>query len=157
MNRLHFYKYAAITLLVINIIGLTFLMLSHKPPKGQTLEKRADEIMNFDKMQHQAFLKMAGDHKILIDSINNQQRAVLKPFFKTLSNPDDQINKDSLTALALKLEKSKIESTYLHFEEIKSILHPEQIPAYQVFIDQAINRILINKQNRPKPRRKSEQ
>lgn len=154
MSKLNFYKYSAISLLLLNIALVAFLLFS--PPKGRPLggkNQRATQVMNLDEAQNEAFLMSAKVHQSKIEELNNQQRAILKTHFETLLDDEKVAQNDSLLIKASVIEQEKVAITYQHFAEIKELLKPEQQAGFKEFVDLMLQRIL-RIEKKPTPPRK---
>ena len=154
MKKLTLYKYTTGGLLLLNIAIIAFFVLM-KPPhprhgkKGQ-FRNEAIRILQLDKNQADIFKKSAHKHHKMMVSIGNQQKALLLPYFKTIidTTGKSQIIYDALDQ-NLRLENKKVEKTYSHFEEIKGILNTNQQANFEVFMTEALDRVLLkNKKNR---------
>lgn len=148
MEQLKFYKYATIILVVLNLSMIAFFFIIRpkgKPHKGRNVV----EILKLDKTQDDTFLKYADTHKASMKELDEQQKALLKTYFQTLTDTTNLTITDSLLMKVQILEKQKIESTYEHLEEVRTILNEEQLPYYQEFMNNVYNRILSeSKENR---------
>ena len=154
MKLFQLYKYAALGLLVLNISMIAFFFLTAPPPRPHPNNNEKGPLrMILDKQQDKSFLSLAKQHKEEMIDLNRQQRALLLPYFNRIIDPSIKINSDSLLTQVQALEQKKIESTYLHFQDIKTILRPEQYPDFEKFVEQAIGRILLGQEKRPKPPR----
>lgn len=156
MQRLNLYKYSAITLLLLNMV-LVFLLFQSRQKSHPRMGHRhhtATAIMKLDQEQDQLFLADARAHGTKMDSISNMQLKLLQPYFQTLviANGKNQVDKDSLLIQFQYLEKIKIESTYQHFEYIKTILKPNQMEGYKEFVQKILNKILVKDKKSPPPK-----
>jgi len=150
MKQLQFYKYAAIGLLLLNIAMMTFFFLvKSKHAHGRGLEKGAKAILQLDDTQNDAFLKLVKKHRQKMNAFNEDQKELLKPYFDSLV--DSTGSQKEVLDKVEKLERQKIESIYQHFQEIKSILRPEQLSNFEEFMNHAIKRILPGSGKKPPP------
>ncbi len=149
MNQLQIYKYATLALLVLNLSLITFFFVTAPPPPHQigkrAFEERAVEILNLDEQQLSVFLRSASAHGDKMRTINSQQRTLLKLYFQDLVDTSTISNPASILSQVQELEQDKVTSTYLHFEEVKSILTPEQQPGFNAFMDHVMEIILVEK------------
>ena len=157
MKQLQFYKVATWGLLVLNLSMVAFFFLTAPPPHhGRKLGgQKAGAIMKMNDQQNESFHLLAEEHMKKMEGFNNQQRNLLKPYFSSLIDSKAAINSDSLLNKVQLLERNKIESTYQHFQDVKSILKPEQHTYFEEFVEHAMGRILLGqKKNLPPPKRK---
>ena len=155
MSELKFFKYLAGGLLLLNLIMLGFFFLTKPgPPKHKRpVRERAVRFMKLDKGQHQAFLQFANEHMALMDGFSNEQRNLLRPYFISILDAAKTIDTDTLLAQIQSIERKKIESTYQHFLDVKSILRPDQYAGFEQFMTAALEFILLDQENnRPPPK-----
>lgn len=155
MKQLQFYKYATWALLLLNLSMVAFFFLTAPPPpKGEEFDRKGPiDIVKMDEQQNESFLQLAEQHKKQMVDLNDDQRKLLKPYFNSLINPAIIINSDSLLNQVQLLEQRKIESTYQHFQEVKSMLRPEQQSDFKEFMNRALERILLEQNNPPPPKK----
>ncbi len=159
MNKFMTYKSATWALLALNVIVLAFFVFikpTHQMPPNP-LREFAKTEMNLDENQYQLFIKSADKHRKQIIELETQQNDLLQKYFShlivdTLTNNNAANNDENLAALQ-SIEKQKIELTYQHFVEIKSLLKPTQYESYAVFLQKALDRFFKkNKKNRKPPK-----
>ncbi|MBT8229192.1 MAG: hypothetical protein KJO50_02965 [Bacteroidia bacterium] len=154
MKQLQFYKYAALGLLILNLSMITFFFLT-KPKKplhpGPGGPEKAGDILKLDDQQTERFLKFAERHSRQIDIVDMQQRKLMKPYFKSIITGEGTEINDNRIEQALQLERKKIESTYSHFGDIKTLLKSEQQTNFEKFIDHALGKILKEQRKPPPP------
>ncbi len=150
MKKSQFYKYSAIGLLVLNLAMIAFFLLGRPPgppPPHQNNNKgfiqKAIQILDLDEQQSSAFFEFTKKHKNQMETIHLKQRELLKPYFSSLIDTTKDKNSESILKEVQQLERSKIEKTYQHFEEVKSILRKEQKPYFEDFVNQAVRIILL--------------
>ena len=146
MTQLQFYKYATWGLLVLNISMLAFFFITKPAPhleKGRRFQREAIEIMNLNDQQKKFFFQSVKKHSQGIASTSRQQKELLRPYFQNLIKPTEDVEADSLLKQIQALEVEKIEATYAHFQEIKSILKPEQQTGFKHFVNRALGIILF--------------
>ena len=148
MSKSSLYKFAAIGLLLLNLVLLAYLLFGgfnkhHAPPPGGMMNAAKKE-MNLTNEQHEVFLKSAKKHQRDISRLEERQAALSHQYFlqEETSGPETQ---DSLLAQVATLEKEKIERTRQHFAEIKAMLKPAQVAGYEKFLQKVLGRIFKNK------------
>ena len=153
MKNLQFYRYAALALLLLNIGIIAFFIITMpRPPHGGErpgFSDRAADVLKLDKQQHDTFLDLAKEHSELMRGFNDQQRDLLKPYFQTLAESSSKIDADSLLQRHQEIERKKIESTYKHFQDVKSILKDDQQESFGVFMESALRQILMEGNKKP--------
>lgn len=83
--------------------------------------------------------------------IEARQQDVLRSYFDGLVNPEDVRDRDKQIAELQELERQKVELTYNHFEMVKAMLNESQIPKFEEFSTQALERILGGGKKPPRP------
>lgn len=136
-----------LVLLVLNVSIIAFFFIT-KPkhaPVGHVnhgfMEEAIDRL-DLDEKQEEVFAQSAKRHNMMMKEISAKQKELLKPYFLTISDKGNNVNKDSIIVEIQKLKEKKINETYHHFEEVKTLLKPEQQKYYDEFLLQAIGRIM---------------
>ncbi|MEZ4888237.1 MAG: hypothetical protein R3E32_26140 [Chitinophagales bacterium] len=148
MRQLQFYKIALLALVFLNIGTIAFMALSPHPPHSNRGGNRHSflqetiQILDLDAEQEILFKESANAHNQQVRVIEKQQAEATRQYFTTILEANDTL-KDSLMLQLQQLEQSKIVLTYKHFEEVKSILKPEQQNNFQAFLDKALQILLI--------------
>lgn len=152
MKQLQFYKYATWILLFLNLSMIAFFFLTPPPShRGAEGRKGALDIMKLDEQQDELFLQLAQQHMQQMDDFDNQQRNLLKPYFNSLIDKSKTINSDVLLNQVQLLGRKKIESTYQHFQDVKSILRPDQHIDFEEFVEHTMEKILLEKKQKSPP------
>lgn len=154
MDKLTFYRYAALGLLVLNLAILAFFFLYRPMTGGPLGPPRPTHVgLDFDEQQKEAFHGLVETHQAEMQRINRQQKDLLAEYFNTLS--ENQADSSLVVPQRYtKLEEEKISSTYAHFLEVKAILTPEQQQDFPNFVEQTLKNILGRGRNQPPKRRK---
>ena len=157
MKQTTFYKYAIWGLVLLNMLVLAFFVFTKpKPPHSahsHNFQSEVIHLLKLDPEQQAAFRKLAESHNQNIKLLSSQQEKLLLPYFESLTDSTQYVDKvKNLNQFQL-LERQKIETTYQHFEEIKNILHQEQLPRFEEFMKIIIDNLLLkNKKNPPPPK-----
>lgn len=146
MEQVKFYKYAMIFLAILNVSMVAFFLITK--PKGKPDNRNVIGILELDKTQKETFFQYAEAHKTLMNDFNKAQKAVLKTYFQTLTDTTNIAITDSLLTEVQALEREKIESTYEHLKEVKTILNEEQKPHFQKFMNRVYKMILAESKKR---------
>lgn len=151
MESLKFYKYATWGLLILNLLMLSFFIITKGGKhEGNHTPGMAAELLKLNDEQHTQFLASAQQHEQIMDRINAAQSSLLKPYFSQLTTPQKITSANTLTEIQA-LEKQKIEATYQHFEEVKNILTIEQLPDFKIFMNHILTRLIDTKKKNPPP------
>lgn len=158
MKQSKFYKYIIWSLIGLNIAVLAFFLISKNdaatklPIKNNRSEVIA--LLRLDEQQAAELNKLADEHTRRMIDFKKQQAELLSPYFQNVINAEGKMANDSLQHVDyLALERAKIEMTYAHFQEIKDLLKEEQLPHFQEFMNNTINRVLLGKKKTALKRR----
>lgn len=154
MKQSNFFKYLSAALLLVNLILISLLIFPdqiRKRPPQRKATGNARNLLELNDQQHMAFLDLATAHGQIMDSLNLQQKELLRIYFLPLNSgsesPDSQVILDELQ----EIERVKITSTYQHFLDVKEILEPGQESLFKDFVRFTLGRILEDDQKRPPP------
>lgn len=143
MSKIQLYKYAAIGLLVLNLTLLGFFMQTKGGPPPHM--KPPHKVLNLTSDQEKLFHEFVREHQNKMASIDKQQATLLANFFKTATEDTPAPIPPGLETL----NKDKIEATYQHLIQVKSLLTEDQLPHFDKFVE----RLLMHIERRPPPRR----
>lgn len=148
MKQLQFFKLASLVLLLLNAGILLFFWLQ-RPPRAPgmggaigSFETVAIDLLQLDESQAADFQNLAIEHGTRIHAFNQEQNRNLQQYFSTVYRAGDLLLKDSLIMQVEQLEQQKVQFTYQHFEDVRALLRPEQLPQFEVFVTQAVGRLL---------------
>jgi len=150
MKPIQFYKGAFFVMLLLNITNLLFIAFGpHHPPPNHTRThphaflQQAIQMLGLDAEQEILFKESAQKHSSSTKAIEEQQEKVGQEYFHTLLETNDEVE-DSLVHQLQQLEKDKIVITYEHFEEVKTLLNPNQQANFSKFLDKALQILIIH-------------
>lgn len=153
MKQLQFYKYTTWGLLLLNIALVVFFFLaSPGPPRNREFSReKYAEILHLNEQQKASFIELTKQHHKQMEVYANQQRDLLQPYFNNLLQQIDTSTLEDYLNQIQHLERKKIEYTYRHFQEVKSLLNPAEYIYFEEFVKQASERILDKKKKNPAP------
>lgn len=157
MKELQFYKIATVGLLLLNLSLIAFFFINRPPrqlPPPKEGRERANEALKLDRKQHEVFLQYANQHMQTMRSLDNQQRDLLRPYFTALTDQQENNYTDSLLNQVLQIERNKIETTYEHFQTVRSILRPDQEPYFEDWVNSALKNVLMENKGPLPPKEK---
>jgi len=158
MNK-KIYPIGFFLMVVINIALITFLVIKprHHPQKGR-LKHIVSDMLEFDEQQQEAYFELINEHHNQVAAIEKEQKNLLKQHFDLLKgNAIDSTKGNKILEKNSALTVEKINAIYAHFESIKSLCRPEQLPLYEKVLDEVFYNQLVRhstRNRRPKPRRK---
>lgn len=155
MSQLTFYKYASLSLLLLNVAIIGFFLLTKPapPPRagGENFQDEVIEMLSLNEEQVTSFRAFAQEHKQKMTGINEQQKKLLRPYFESLANPSIEVDQTDALSQFQQLEREKIEVTYQHFQDLKAILDEAQLTHFERFIRRYVDVILAGGQKRSPP------
>ncbi len=134
MKKNKIYVITIVILLVLNLVqlGMTFFMKGPPPPFSKGFDPI--EILHLNSEQKDKFKKYADTHHEKMDAIQQKQRVLTEKYF---NNPTDSLKQEIKV-----LELEKISLTNAHFQDIKSILEPNQLSYFDDFKKKAVHLII---------------
>jgi len=152
MNREKFYYWTLGGLILLNICLMGALWLGpkfagppggphHRGPGPKGLKHFAERELNLDAEQARQVDKLAIEHHRQMKNLMYEQRKVLAKYFESLS--EETLENAKLLERAGQIEQEKIQITYQHFQDIKSILREDQKAAFPRVMDEAMNKLLL--------------
>ncbi|MCP9236282.1 hypothetical protein [Lewinella sp. JB7] len=146
MNKLQAYRWATAGLLIVNLVLLAVVFFGPAPRGGPHASAR--EILGLDDDQHAEFLRLAGTHRQNMQALNDRQTQLLRTYLEQLATVSDV---PPVPGEVCSVETEKVRLTYRHLNDIKQLLTAEQMTAYPVFIEDILQRILLQQEKNPPP------
>ncbi|RKN77945.1 hypothetical protein [Ulvibacterium marinum] len=136
MKRETRYKIIIGALLIINVVQVSSLILTKRPQKHLREHRKPDakEMLRLDDEQNIQFKTFSREHHKSMVSLKKEQKKYVRSYFLQPS--------DSLLKRIKDVEEKKILATEKHFNDLKSVLHEEQLPAYEDFKERALRYVL---------------
>lgn len=143
MKQASFYKYTTLVLLGINLILIAFLIIGNPERRNSTgkLDQQIISILELDQQQTALFKESATTHAVKVDSLGSEQKALLGPYFQSLTDSEFSHSSEDIQEI-MALEEGKLKATYLHFQEVKNLLRPEQEGNFEAFVDLILRRMM---------------
>lgn len=116
------------------------------------LANRAVDLMELDESQNAQFEALVSIHKKDMESLNQLQKELLESYFKNVYDAENSPMNDYQLDKLQAIEGQKIESTYRHFEDIKTMLRTEQMDGFTQFMKGAMRHILMDSKLEKEPR-----
>lgn len=156
MTQLEFNKYGFWTMCLLNVLVLTYVLLSRPnrpeggPPAGR---QGAKEKLELDDDQHNAFRSLADAHHIIIDSIDKAQQVMLEPYFKSIGDTSLMDDTPEMLNAYQQLEGRKVAISLAHFKDVKALLRPDQYANFDNFMEDISQRLFSKGERSPPLRR----
>ncbi|WP_020566660.1 hypothetical protein [Neolewinella persica] len=141
MDKLTFYRYTTIGLLVLNLAILVFFFLYRPLMGGAPDGPPSLAILEMDKNQNDAFQGLVEKHRVVMRTANDRQKELLTEYFSQLAKPEGPVT-GAFPEKYCEYEQEKIVGTYEHFLQVRELLRPEQQANFPIFIDQSLDQIL---------------
>ncbi|MEM9821456.1 MAG: hypothetical protein AAF985_10305 [Bacteroidota bacterium] len=147
MSQLNFFKYTTVGLLVLNVSMIAFFFLTKpRPPLNEgSAHHRVVKLLDLDKAQGEKFFQSARNHHDQLPLIEDRQKEALQTYFNSLLSAPDSIDLAPALEKIVQLERQKVVLTYQHFEEIRGMLKPEQVPKFESFMGEVLKTLLLPK------------
>ncbi len=158
MTSKKIYKIGLVVLVIINAT-LIFLLTQrpYRPPRptssGQnTIVEKISNKLELSKDQMARYQSMAKQHGEQMRILQGDHSRLMKDYIETL-DIHSTASVEQIRSEILKIESAKLQYTYEHFEELKSILNEQQKSRFGLIIKD-ITIILIGEEKRfPRPPR----
>lgn len=139
MNKLKFYKIAAISLLILNVVLVSAFLIT-KPKGGPDGNDRfnVQDHFKMDDSQHDLFLKNVELHHDEMKSIKEKQVEMLKSYLNNVNESQNSEAQNAAMNMMKELEGKKLTATYNHLKDVKSILKDDQLPLFDSFLKHRI-------------------
>jgi hypothetical protein len=149
MNKLKFYKVAAISLLILNVILVSaFLITKPKGRPGGIDRLNVKDHFKMDESQHDLFLKNVEIHHEEMTAIKDKQLEIIKTYLYNIRNSQESDEQSATIQMIKDLEGRKLTSTYNHLNDLKNILKEEQLPLFDSFLKHRLDAMSKNDRNR---------
>ena len=135
MRKETFYRVLIGILLVLNLMQIGFFLFTKPPhPPKHKFKGRAHELLHLNEDQAYQFRNIADVHHKNMRFFDKEEKKWLALYFKEES-------KESLKELQ-RIHQQKIEFTKAHFEDIKAMLHEDQLQYFEPFKEEVLTRIM---------------
>lgn len=145
MSQIKFYKYAISGLLLLNIAMLAFFVLtkprSGNPPPPSNFESEAIRILDLNSEQIATFERLVREHNQMMRAIDEKQRELIIRYFESLSDTSLSVEELDVLNSFEQSEREKIKNTHVHLEEVKSILNNDQLPNFDIFMNDFLQKL----------------
>lgn len=129
MNKYRFYQIIIATLLILNIV-LLYLHFN-RPDKPMRPRKIIIERLHFDKAQIEQFESIIDEHREMVTANEAEINDVKNDLYQQLNVSMDSAKVDSLSKTIADLQKRAVMINFRHFQNIKKICKPEQMPYFE--------------------------
>lgn len=142
-----------IVLVFVNGATLFFLAAGRRPEPGNRFDRTITEILQLSEDQTQQFNVMKREHHQEMIRVDKEMRSTYEKYFYLLSDTANIKERDSLENVLGKKQKEKIQITYEHFNELKSLCSSEQKEKFKELVPLLMH--VINPQKNPSPPRRN--
>ena len=157
MSYHQLYKYSAWIMLILNVGLISFFVINRPTPTDPQPHKEgrmeAIDILDLDDNQTKMFLSYAESHRNQLRNLEKDQKELISDIFNLLTKSVDSIRSDDLYNGYEESAARKLKVTIDHLQEVKSILHEDQLPNFSKFIEHLVsNSFSPSKKGPPPPR-----
>ena len=142
MNKTRFLTLLSIGLLIINLVLLGFIFLrkpKQRPPDA--LKKTIISKLALDEKQISLYDSMVKQHVKAVNAANDSIVELKKILYNSLKNDENTLQNDSLISKINQIQ-TNIEHIHLaHFQAIKTICTPDQLPKYYELTEDIIQHL----------------
>lgn len=142
-----------IVLVLVNGATLFFLASGRRPEPGDRFDRTITEVLQLTEGQTRQFNLLKRAHHQEMIRIDREMRSTYEKYFLLLSDTGNIKEKDSLENVLGKKQKEKIQITYQHFNELKSLCSSEQKEKFKELVPLLMH--VINPQKNPSPPRRN--
>ncbi|GAB5524629.1 MAG: hypothetical protein Roseis2KO_25010 [Roseivirga sp.] len=143
------YKVGFFVLLLINIALIMVIKFGPKPHgSGKGMRDEISLKLNFDEEQNAKFRELVRKHRDQVADIRKEEQTLIKQYFGGLNSDTQELQQDQLVEEINQVQKKKLEVTYAHFQEVRSICTNEQLLLYKELMDE-MTQVLIGENRRP--------
>jgi protein CpxP len=134
MTKTKLLNVAVAALVLINLALLAVMLVKHPPPPNQEPEQgprqMISQLLHFDAAQEAAYGKLVEQHQDQVRLLEDSIRQTKTELYSTLDHDADTTKYTMLHKLnGFQLQMESMH--YDHFEAIKKLCHPDQLPAYR--------------------------
>lgn len=99
--------------------------------------KSVIKTLKFDQAQIEAYEKLIQEHQIVMMKLEEIRGEKLAIAFDALKGDDTSLSNADLKELE-QIERERIMFTHKHFADVKALCNPDQLPAFEQVLQQAV-------------------
>jgi periplasmic protein CpxP/Spy len=132
MSKVNVLMILVVGMVVINV-ALIGMLLRNKPnhPRRDEPKRVIIERLKLEPNQIEAYQKLIDWHRSKVKETNQQMRQLKNQLYGTLIQTDATATADSLVAEIGQLQQRIEQIHYKHFQDIKLLCTPAQLPAFE--------------------------
>jgi periplasmic protein CpxP/Spy len=128
----------ALIILLVVMNGVLLFTLQRKDKPNQTRENRPARMiideLDFDREQEKTFLMLVHEHRAIVRPLNEQMQNTRRSYFATLKQ-EGKKNEITAEPIEINIQISQLHkeinaANYKHFQDIRRLCVPDQIPKY---------------------------
>lgn len=137
MNKLKLYKILIAFLIIANLVMVWQLMsFKKRPPRAEGPRNEIIKELHFDKHQIMLYDDLIKKHREDIRGTEQKLNNLKSAYFLQLNTNRQSMQKDSVLQLIGKMAMEKEQINYKHFEDIRKICKPNQLPDFKNLVNQ---------------------
>jgi periplasmic protein CpxP/Spy len=148
MNKNRFYQISIAALFFLNTV-LLFLHFN-RPQKPMGPKEIITEKLHFDKIQITKYESLILEHQQLINTNEAEINKVKNELYQQLNNSAESLKLDSLSKNIATLQQKAEMINFRHFQDIKKICKPEQMPLFKKLVGELSSLFQNKKPNKKK-------
>lgn len=142
-----------IVLILVNGATIFFMLSGRRPAPGDKFDRTITEVLQLNQGQIRQFNIMKREHHQEMIRVDREMQSTYEKYFYLLSDTGNILEKDSLETVLGNNQKEKIQITYQHFNELKSICTSEQKEKFKELIPLLMQ--VIDPKKKPSPSRRN--
>jgi len=142
-----------IVLILVNGATIFFMLSGRRPAPGDKFDRTITEVLQLNQVQIRQFNIMKREHHQEMIRVDREMQSTYEKYFYLLSDTGNILEKDSLETVLGNNQKEKIQITYQHFNELKSICTSEQKEKFKELIPLLMQ--VIDPKKKPSPSRRN--
>lgn len=138
MNKLDFFKYSALGLLLTNtlLLGVLFFRPGGPPPPHVRPEQWVMERLNLNDQQQQEFQSLVKDHRKAVKDKQQKLLVAKQELYQSLGNTATTQETDKLLLQVDRAQQEMERLHFNHFEAVRNLCRPDQMKAFQSLTDE---------------------
>lgn len=138
MNKITVYKGIILLLILLNTALIAFIVggPNRPPPNPEVAMEGIRQNFDFDEQQMEQFLLSRDKHAKATQDLTQKLKAASLAYYQS----SDQDEKDSLFQVADQYSDAIYLANNTHFDEVRAICRPDQLPKVKTFIDALMDR-----------------
>ena len=129
MKKLNFYKYASLSLLVLNVLLLAFLFF--RPGPGHDPKRMIIHELDLSGDQVKEYEALIQDHRATVQALEKTLFDAKRSLYDQLEQTEDTAERDRLLDELSRLHRELEQAHFEHFSGLRAICTQDQLPQFR--------------------------